>query len=439
MDEAPSRPAAEPRPGSSGPPRARTARLTSLRRELLTAFAIIFAGALLVAVAGVLLLLPTFDTPLWAFLYILLLIGADILVFFLFGRWLIQSRVLFPLDRMVSEAEGIADGDYARRLPEWEAEEIDRLSSSLNRMAERLINHQMELARNIESLERTNRDLTEARDELIRSEKMASLGQMAAGVAHEIGNPLSAIMGNVDLLKRGAAGRSLQLADATYEQVLRIDRIIRGLLDYSRTREARPRPVAVNEVVEKTLELASSQPRFAGVALDLELADPTPSVRADPYQLEQVLVNLLLNAADAMEGRADRRVRVVTSCRTYERPAIVAIRRKDDPPGIDYSHRRRYNRPERVPRLHPFEAGEEIVEIRLEDTGPGIPEEELERIFEPFMTTKEPGKGTGLGLAVAARLIDGMDGTIHAGNTDGGATFTILLPACDQPAEAVAR
>ncbi|HUE76916.1 MAG TPA: ATP-binding protein, partial [Longimicrobiales bacterium] len=196
--------------------------------------------------------------------------------------------------------------------------------------------------------------------------------------------------------------------------------------------------VAVNEVVEKTLELASSQPRFAGVTLDLELADPTPSVRADPYQLEQVLVNLLLNAADAMEGLEERRVRIVTSCRTYERPGIVPIRRKDDPPGIDYSHRRRFNRPDRVPRLHPFEAGEEVVEIRLDDTGPGIAEDELERIFEPFMTTKEPGKGTGLGLAVAARLIDGMDGTIHAGNTDRGAAFTILLPACDQPAEAVA-
>jgi signal transduction histidine kinase len=135
---------------------------------------------------------------------------------------------------------------------------------------------------------------------------------------------------------------------------------------------------------------------------------------------------------------AERGVRIVTSRRTYDRPGVMPIRRKDDPPGIDYSHRRRFNRPDRVPRLHPFAAGEEIVEIRVEDAGPGIPDELLDRIFEPFMTTKEPGKGTGLGLAVTARLIDGMDGTIRASNTERGAVFTILLPASDQPAETVA-
>ena len=408
----------------------------TLRRELLTAFAVVFAGALAVAIMGVLMLYPTFDTPARAITYLSLLLAGDLLVFFVFGRWLVQTRVLYPLDRIVEEAEGIAEGDYGRRIPEGETREIGRLSASVNRMAERLINHQMELARNIQSLELTNRDLTEARDELIRSEKMASLGQMAAGVAHEIGNPLAAIIGNVDLLKRRAQGRELQLVQTTYEQAQRIDRIVRGLLDYSRTREARPRPVAVNDVVTSTVELTRSQPKFAGVELDLDLADPTPMVRADPYQLEQVLVNLLLNAADAMEGLDTRKVRIGTSGRTYDRPVLTPIRRKDDPPGIDYSHRRRFNRPDRVPRLHPFESGVPIVEIRVADTGPGIPAELLQRIFEPFMTTKEPGKGTGLGLAVCARLIDGMGGTIQATSGEGGAEFRVLLPASDEPAEA---
>lgn len=420
---------------------------TTLRRELLTAFAVIFAGALIVAITGVLLLYPTFETPTRAMVYLLLLLGADLAIFFVFGRWLVQSRVLYPLDRIVEGAEGIAEGDYGRRIPEGDTEEVARLSSSLNRMAERLINHQMELARNIESLEATNRELTEARDELIRSEKMASLGQMAAGVAHEIGNPLAAIIGNVDLMRRKAEGLQLELSEATYEQAQRIDRIVRSLLDYSRTREARARPVAVNEVVSRTLTLMSSQPRFSGVNVDLDLAETGPIVRADPYQLEQVLVNLLLNAADAMDevdamgartpADGAGEVRIVTARRTYDRPAVVPTRRKDDPPGIDYSHRRRFNRPDRVPRLHPFDAGEDVVEIRVEDTGPGIPEDLVQRVFEPFVTTKEPGKGTGLGLAVTARLVDGMDGTIRAGNTEKGAMFTILLPACDQPAEAV--
>ena len=414
-------------------------RTNTLRRELLTAFAVVFAGALLVAVAGVLLLLPTFDTPRLALLYVTALVAADVGIFFLFGRWLITSRVLLPLDRMVAEAEGIADGDYVRRLPEWEAEEIDRLSRSLNRMAERLINHQMELARNVESLEQTNRDLTEARDELIRSEKMASLGQMAAGVAHEIGNPLTAIMGNVDVLHRRAEGRDQQVLQTTREQVRRIDRIVSGLLDYARAREPKVRPIDVNEVVRKTLELVTTQQKFTNVELDLDLDPALPAVAADPFQLEQVLVNLMLNAVDAMEGRDEQAVRIVTGHHTFQRPVHTPIRRKDDPPGIDYSHRRRFNQPDRVPRLHPFQSGDEVVEVRVEDTGSGIPEDQLQRIFEPFMTTKEPGKGTGLGLAVSARLIDGMDGTIRAGNTDGGAVFTILLPSFDQQAEAVAQ
>jgi two-component system NtrC family sensor kinase len=410
---------------------------STLRRELITAFAMVFAGALVVAVTGVILLLPTFDTPFRAMLYLGLLLCADIIIFALFGRALLRARVFGPIDRMIDEAEAIAQGDYARRLPPGDTQEVGRLSESLNHMAERLIRHQRQLAENIASLERTNRDLTDARDELIRAEKMASLGQMAAGVAHEIGNPLAAIMGNMDLLRRRAEGRELQLVTATGEQVRRIDRIVRGLLDYARARDAKVRPIDVNEVVEKTIELVTSQPRLAGVRLTAGLDDSIPAVAADPYQLEQVLVNLVLNAVDAMDDTAGPEVRLETSATRYEKPVYVPARRRDDPPGIDYSHRRRFNRPERVPRLHPFEPGSEVVEIRVVDRGPGVPEELLERIFEPFMTTKEPGKGTGLGLAVSARLIDGMDGTIRAGNTESGAVFTIQLPASKEPAEAL--
>ena len=402
---------------------------TTLRRELLTAFAVVFAGALVVAVVGVSFLLPTFHSPGRALGYIAILLGFDIAIFAIFGRWLVQTRVLFPLDRIVAESEGIAAGDYGRRIPEGETEEFRRLSASLNRMAERLINHQMELAQNIQSLERTNRDLTDARDELIRSEKMSSLGQMAAGVAHEIGNPLAAILGNMDLLRRKAQGRDLQLVEASREQAQRIDRIVRGLLDYARAREARVRPIAVNDVVDKTLELAATQPRLKTIAVTADLDPSLPAVAADPYQLEQVLVNLLLNAADAMEGHPERRVTITTSHGDYNEPAYRPARRKDDLPGIDYSHRRRFHRPDRVPRLHPFVSGQRVVELSVADTGPGIPDDLHERIFEPFMTTKEPGHGTGLGLAVCARLIDGMAGTIRAGNGETGAVFTILLPA----------
>lgn len=412
---------------------------TTLRRELIGAFALVFAGALLVAVTGVILLWPSFGSPLEATVYIGLLLAADILVFALFGRWLIQSRILAPLDRIVEGAEAIAEGDYGQRLPPGDSREVDRLSESLNRMAGRLIEHQWELQRNIESLEETNRELTEARDELIRAEKMASLGQMAAGVAHEIGNPLAAIMGNLDLLERRTEDRSAELVEATAEQTKRIDRIVRGLLDYARAREAKVRPIDVNAVTEKAVELVGAQKRFEGVEIIVDLGRQIPAVKADPYQLEQVLINLLLNAADAMEGGERREVRIATSQSTVEPAPRFPTRRKDDPPGVDYSHRRRYNRPQRVPRVQPFEPGQTLVEIRVSDTGPGIPAELVDRVFEPFMTTKEPGKGTGLGLAVSARLIDGMDGTMRAANTEEGAEFSIALPASSEPAEVVTQ
>ena len=411
----------------------------TLRRELIGAFALVFAGALIVAVTGVTLLLPTVQDPLRVVIYVTLLLVADILVFSLFGRWLLRTRVLRPLDRIVEGAEAIAEGDYGRRLPPGDSREVNRLSDSLNRMAGRLIEHQWELQQNIESLEETNRELTEARDELIRAEKMASLGQMAAGVAHEIGNPLAAIVGNLDLLGRRTDERSEQLVEAASEQAKRIDRIVRGLLDYARAREARVRPIDVNAVVQEAVELVTTQRRFDGVEFSVSVAEGISAVKADPFQLEQVLVNLMLNAVDAMETTEEREIRITTAEAEEAEPPRVPARRKDDPPGIDYSHRRRFNRPERVPRVQPFDWGQRLVEIRIADTGPGIPEALLERIFEPFMTTKEPGKGTGLGLAVAARLIDGMDGTIRAGNTDSGAVFTIQLPASDEPAEAVAQ
>ena len=409
----------------------------TLRQELITAFALVFAGALVVAVTGAILLLPTFETPGRAVIYIALLLAADILIFALFGRSLVRSRILDPLNRMIEESEAMAEGDYGRRLPAGDSRELARLAESLNRMAERLISHQRQLADNIESLERTNRELTEARDELIRAEKMSSLGQMAAGVAHEIGNPLAAIIGNVDLLKRRVEGRGAELVESTSEQARRIDRIVRGLLDYARAREARPRPIDVNGVVEKTLELVGAQRRFAGIEVETDLEPGIPAVAADPYQLEQVLVNLLLNAADAMGENGPRRVRLASRSLTYEHSPYVPTRRKDDLPGIDYSHRRRFHRPDRVPRLNPFRSGDDVVEITVADTGSGIPEDVLPRLFEPFMTTKEPGKGTGLGLAVSARLIDGMDGTIRADNYERGAVFTIQLPASSEPAEAV--
>ena len=409
--------------------------MPTLRRELISALALVFAGALLVGATAVIFLLPIFDTPNQATLTLSLLFVADVAVFTWFGRYLLQRRVLHPLEEMVEGAQAIAQGDAERRLPQSETEELGRLATAVNDMAERLLSHQEQLAANIRSLEETNRLLTEARDELIRAEKLAGVGRLAAGIAHEVGNPLSAILGYLALVGRDAEGQKLELVQAAEREAKRIDRIVRGLLDYARPREMVARELDVNLIVAQTVDLLTTQGRFNELRVDLQVQQALPEVVAEPYQLQQVLVNLLLNAADALAGRSDGVITVRTRSSRHRAPPRLPARRKEDPPHIDYSHRRRFHQTPRIPREASFAAEAPLVEVQVADNGEGIPRELIGNIFDPFVTSKEPGQGTGLGLAVAARLIDAMGGTITAESEPGrGASFTIILPAREQQA-----
>lgn len=403
-------------------------RLPTLRRELILAFGVVFAGALLVAVVGISLMLPRFQSPYVASAYVLLLLIGDVAIFTIFGRSLVQARVLAPVDSMIEGAEAIAAGQYDVRIPEPESQEMHRLSDALNHMAERLLKDQHQLAENVRSLDETNKLLLEARDAMVRAEKLASAGRLAAGIAHEIGNPLGAIIGYLGLIGRRASDSDRELIEAAEREARRIDRIVRGLLDFSRPHEAHTAPIDINVVVQETVDLVVMQGRLAGVELNLDLQPGLPQVSGDPYQLQQVLVNLLMNAADAMGGQKDARVTVTTRTRKAQpKRTIEQARRKDDPPTVNYAHRRRlWATPAQA---DPGPVGSEIVEIVVADNGSGIPADLLGTIFEPFVTTKEPGKGTGLGLAVCARLIDGMGGVIRADSPDsGGARFSIVLP-----------
>ncbi len=407
--------------------------LPTLRRELILAFAFVFAGALLVAVMGITFLLPRLQHPAQATAYVLLLLVADVAIFAGFGRLLIQQRILDPIERFIEGAEIIAGGDLQRRLPNGETREVQRLGDALNRMAERLIADQAELSANIRSLDLTNQSLTEARDAMVRTEKLASAGRLAAGIAHEVGNPLGAILGYLSLIGRGAQGQQQELIEAAEREAHRIDRIVRGLLDFSRPREAKVHPLDVNYVIRETVDLVNTQGKFSEVQLDLELAEGLPLVACDPYQLQQIMVNLLINAADALlwAGTSPARVLVRTTLRQARPKVQVQARRKDDPPHVNYSHRRRlWAAPLQG---DPAPPGAPVVEITVSDNGPGIQKDLIDQIYEPFVTTKEPGHGTGLGLAVCARLIEGMGGVIRAdNNSDTGAQFNLVLP----PAEA---
>lgn len=402
-------------------------KLPTLRRELIAAFALVFVGGFVVATTGMLFLLPRFRTPGETITYITLLLIGDAIVFATFGHVLINKRVLGPIEKLVAHAEGIAKGELIAGLPEAETREMERLAQSLTDMGRRLISDQEQLAANIRSLDETNRQLTEARDAMVQSEKLASVGRLGAGIAHEVGNPLGAILGYLGLIRKNATQKEIELIDAAEREARRIDRIVRGLLDYSRPHEARTQALELNHIVNDTVELVSTQGKFRDVQLDVTLAHDLPAVSGDPYQLQQVLVNLLVNAADALEGTENAVVRVTTLQRKHRpAPALVA-RRKDDHPSVDYSHRRRLHAPRKL--SDPGRSGSDVVEIVIADNGPGIPLDLIDQIFEPFVTTKEIGKGTGLGLAVCSRLIEGMGGIIRADATDeGGATFRIVLP-----------
>lgn len=375
-------------------------RLYPLRTELLLNLALLVATALVLAVAIVVVLYDVIE-PRHAALYISILISADVCVLVGYVAYEVDKIVLRPLREAMGAAEAIAAGDLARRLTPGETIEMMNLASSVNRMTDRLL---------------------EERAHLIRAEKLASIGRLAAGVAHEIGNPLGAINGYVHLLRSATPGTAASEALAGLErESARIDRIVRGLLDYARAKPKTVGAVDLNDAARAVVELLTNQGALRHIQVEFRAATEPTFVSADRHDLEQTFVNLLLNAVDAMQGRGALSVVVK---HTTRRELLSGTRRASDtgahpvnPPNA------------RVTRWLEEEEVQQIVTVAIADTGPGIPPEDVERIFEPFFTTKEPGKGTGLGLAIVARAIDNAGGTIWVSRSrEGGAAFRILLP-----------
>lgn len=405
--------------------------VASLRQRLIIALAVLLIAAMGAATVAVWISQSFTGSSGGTALFLGILVALDVVVFVVLGYYVLRQVVLEPLSSIADGAEAIASGDYSRRIGARGAEEFERVASSVEEIADKLILNQKNLAQNVRSLNEANQELTEARDELIRAEKLASVGQLAAGIAHEVGNPLGAVLGYLEVAERRPQIGQELISDMRRE-ARRIDRIVKGLLDYARPRQPAPRPIQVNEAVHSALEFLKAQGRFKEIKLVLDLDNGLPAVRADSHQLEQSLVNLLLNASQATDGREGHRIVVTTESVLYEfsRPSS---RRRDDPPGVDYSHLRRLQALREGRKQPPFAAGSNLVSISVFDNGPGIPPEIRDRVFDPFFSTKDPGQGTGLGLAVSARLIEGMGGTIEVDSPeDGGVRFSIYLPAANQ-------
>lgn len=357
------------------------------------------------------------------------LIIVDAALLMLFSGWIISASVSTAVERLATDVRRIADGDYRHRVADPGRPELRAIRESVNRLADRLIADQRRLAGNIESLDETNRELRRARDQVVQAARMASVGTLAAGIAHEVGNPLGAIMAFVDVARDRVAreGGEVELLDSIRSEAERIDRIVRGLLDYARPVRGPDEPASADAVVARVRDILDSQGALDRVDVSWSTGNGDVRLIDQPQRLEQVLVNLMLNALHAVREAESPAIDVSVRDEAGELLALPS-RREDDPPGINYMHRRRHARDEASPAS--VEAADRVIVIEVADNGHGIPDEALGQLFDPFYTTKEPGEGTGLGLSICARLVEGMGGRIDAENrAEGGARFVIRLPA----------
>jgi signal transduction histidine kinase len=331
-------------------------------------------------------------------------IGLNALVLLVFGNYLLSKIVIRPIKRLVKTADHFEDIELFSRATDAHGNEIARLTLSLNRMLKRLAEDKERMEAHIRSLEQANQELKEAKEEILRSEKLSSVGRLAAGVAHEVGNPIGAVLGYTNLLAAHVQNdeEATDYLARMEKELNRIDTIVRELLDFSRPSPSKPVPVDVNGLVSETTAFFSHQTLMTSIQLDTCLEKNVGLVRADSNQLKQVLINLMFNACDAME----------------EGGRLSIATRRAPVPGAGAS-----GLPDQI---------RECVEISVSDTGRGIPASELNKIFDPFYTTKPPGKGTGLGLAISLRIIESFDGRIAVETVEGkGSTFTIRLNPLD--------
>jgi two-component system, NtrC family, sensor kinase len=365
---------------------------------------------------------------------ILISIVLDALVLIVFGSFLLSRVLVKPLKDLARLTQKISEGDFSQTIVVTSKNEIGQLIDSFNRMIVRLKENQDSLESYLESLETANKKLKEAQEELLRSEKLASIGRFAAGVAHEVGNPLGAILGYTGILEKGGVDQeeARDYLKRIEKEIERINRIVRELLDFSRPSRGEMKEVEPNRVLENALALLSYQKNFRNIGSSLDLQPDLPSIKADETQLSQVFINMILNAIDAMPhgGKLSLQTRtfIVEHLFSDSYSRVHTRRRKEDPVESDYSHLR--NPDPLSAMLTKFSRGDILVKITIADTGTGIEKDDLKRIFDPFFTTKDPDKGTGLGLSVSLRIVESMGGEIKVESELGkGTKFEIYFPA----------
>lgn len=297
---------------------------------------------------------------------------------------LLSRKITTPIRSLVNAVNMMSKGDLTQPIVINSQDEIRTLANEFERMRRKLLESYTTLETKIE--ERTQA-LRQAQFQISHQEKMASLGLLAAGVAHEIGNPLTSISSMAQIIKRKVKDQAfIEYLNTILKNIDRIRKIVRELVDFARPSSYEASDTNVNEIIRTAVGIVKYDRRTKSINIELELDNNLPTLYLVSDQLLQVFINILINAVDAL---------------TEERNRII---------------------------VRSFKKGNEIV-IEFEDTGIGIDEAIINKIFEPFFTTKEVGKGTGLGLSVSYGIIKNLDGKIDVSSKIGeGSIFTITLP-----------
>jgi len=336
----------------------------------------------------------TLQTILWTFLEVS--IGAAFVILFT------RRFVATPIQQLIQGTKAVSAMELDQHIEITQrSQELDELVDSFNRMRERLklaVAELNEMQQTLESkVDERTRQLQAAQRKLIQSDRLASLGQLAASVAHEINNPVSGVLNLSMLLERFMANGGYPAGrEAEFRKYLglisaetaRVGRIVSDLLAFSRRSKPQRAPADLNKLVRTTLGLADHKLKMMNAAVVLELKDSLPQVECDSSQIQQVILNLVLNGAQAMQARGGGTLTIHTG--------LLA---------------------------------EGEVELSVKDTGEGIAPENLTKIFDPFFTTKADGKGVGLGLAVLYGIVKAHDGEVEVtSKRNEGTTFSVTLP-----------